>query len=129
MLTNLQIFFWQPHANFTFQSQSLFFPKSFAPFHFWTFFLSIFEKTKYFLVYFSFNIKEREIFQNMKIPKICHTMYAVKTSAITQKTTHFSCPYKAAFSQGTPSWGTFAEHSSGGAAHTGEPTWHSVWTG
>ena len=128
MLTNLQLFFWQPHANFTFQSQSLFFPKSFAPFHFWTFFLSIFEKTKYFLVYFSFNIKEREIFQNMKIPKIFHTIYDVKTSAISQKTTHFSCPYKAAFLQGTHP-GEHSRNIPRGAAHMGEPTWHSGWTG
>jgi len=48
MLTFFELFFWHPHANFSFQSQMMIFQKSFATFHFWTFFLSIFENPKHF---------------------------------------------------------------------------------
>jgi hypothetical protein len=56
MLTKLELFFLCPDANFSFQSQMLIFQKYIATFHFWTFFLSIFEKSKYFLEYFGINI-------------------------------------------------------------------------
>jgi len=46
MLTIFKLFFWQPHAKITFQSQRMIFQKSNDPFHFWTFFLSIFENPK-----------------------------------------------------------------------------------
>jgi len=56
MLTKLELFFLCPDANFSFQSQMLIFQKYIGLFHFWTFFLSIFEKSKYFLVNFLINI-------------------------------------------------------------------------
>jgi len=56
MLTKIELFFLHPYANFSFQSQMLIFQKSFEVFHFWTFFLSIFEIPKYFLINFLINI-------------------------------------------------------------------------
>jgi len=70
MLTNFTLFFLHSHDKNSIQSQIMFFQKCFAPFHFWTFFLSIFEKSKYFLDRFGIIIIILSKNKKVKHPKI-----------------------------------------------------------